>query len=184
MPSNELIMPKLNVKQKNWLLSGHIASGGIWFGTSLCMVLIALSSRQIVSGDELYAINAILKRLDDFVIIPSATLSTITGGLLCWLTIWGFAKHYWVIVKWVATVALIVVGTAWLGPWVNAMTAISASERLQALQNPLYVWDQQVLVIGAIAQTIALLAVISISVLKPWGRRKLNPQSETPAASN
>jgi hypothetical protein len=177
-------MPKLSIKQKNWLLSGHIASGGIWFGTSLCIVLIALSSRQTVNGDELYAVNAVLKLLDDFVIIPSATLSTITGGLLCWLTIWGFTKHYWVIVKWLVTLALIVIGTAWLGPWVNAMTAIAQSERLQALQNPLYLWDQQILMIGAIAQTIALLAIIGISVLKPWGRRKLNPQNETPAINS
>lgn len=171
-------MPKLTIKQKNWLLSGHIASGGIWLGTSLCMVLIALSNHRTVNGDELYAINAILKRLDDFVIIPSATLSTVTGGLLCWLTIWGFTKHYWVMVKWIITVALIVIGTAWLGPWVNAMTAVSASERLQALQNPLYVWDQQVLVVGAIAQTFALLAIISISVLKPWGRRKVTTSAQ------
>lgn len=177
-------MPKLNIKQKNWLLSGHVASGGIWFGTSLCMVLIALSTRQTVNGDELYAINAVLKLLDDFVIIPSATLSTLTGGLLCWVTIWGFTKHYWVIVKWIVTLALIVIGTAWLGPWVNAMTAISQSERLQALQNPLYLWDQRILVIGSIAQTVALLAIIGISVLKPWGRRKLNPQNETPAVNS
>lgn len=171
-------MPKLNVKQKNWLLSGHVASGGIWFGTSLCMVLIALSNRDTTNGDELYAINSVLKLVDDFVIIPSATLSSITGALLCWLTIWGFAKHYWVIVKWIVTVTLIVVGTAWLGPWTNAITAISQTQRLQALQNPLYIWDQETLIIGAIAQTISLLAIIGISVLKPWGRRKLTAQSE------
>lgn len=173
-------MPKLNVKQKNWLLSGHVASGGIWFGTSLCMVLIALSSRNTVNGDELYGINSVLKLLDDFVIIPSATLSSITGALLCWLTIWGFAKHYWVISKWIATVTLIVVGTAWLGPWTNAMTAISATERLQALENPLYVWDRNTLILGAIAQTICLLAIIAVSVLKPWGRRIINPESPAP----
>lgn len=171
-------MPKLDLKQKNWLLSAHIAAGATWFGTSLCMVLIALSNRQTLNGDELYAVNAVLKLLDDFVIIPSATLSTITGGFLCWLTVWGFTKHYWVMVKWFATVALVVVGTAWLGPWVNAMTATSASERLQALQNPLYLWDQKALLVGAIAQTIALLAIISISVLKPWGRRKVSTPAE------
>ncbi len=176
-------VPKLNVKQKNWLLSGHVASAGIWFGTSLCMVLIALSNRNTTNGDELFAINSVLKLLDDFVIIPSATLSSITGGLLCWLTTWGFAKHYWVIVKWIATVTLIVVGTAWLGPWTNAITAISQTQRLQALQNPLYVWDQKTLIIGAIAQTISLLVIIGISVLKPWGRRKSKVQSEISTAN-
>jgi hypothetical protein len=183
MMANEKPMPKLSVKQKNWLLSGHVASGGIWFGTSLCMVLIALSSRNLVNGDELYGINSVLKLLDDFVIIPSATLSSTTGALLCWLTIWGFTKHYWVIAKWIVTVALIVVGTAWLGPWTNAMTAISATERLQALQNPLYIWDRNTLIFGAIAQTISLLAIIAVSVLKPWGRRKIHLQDEMTVAN-
>jgi hypothetical protein len=81
------------------------------------------------------------------------------------------------------TVVLIVVGTAWLGPWTNAMTAISATERLQALQNPLYVWDRNTLIFGAIAQTISLLAIIAVSVLKPWGRRKIHLQDEMTVAN-
>ncbi|MBW4611387.1 MAG: hypothetical protein KME22_30400 [Hassallia sp. WJT32-NPBG1] len=169
-------MKKLNVKQKNWLLSFHVAFGAIWFGTALCMVIIAWSNRNTPNGDELYAINSILKRLDDFVIIPSANLSLFTGGLLCWLTIWGFFKHYWVTVKWVATVTLIVTGTIWLGPWVNAVTAISETDRLQALQNPLYVFDQKGVIIGGIIQTFFVLAIIAISVLKPWGRRNLKKE--------
>jgi hypothetical protein len=136
-------MKKLSVKPKNWLLSVHVASGGIWLGTAFCLVAIAIIKRDTPNGDELYGINSVLKFMDDWVIIPTAMLSLLTGGLLCWLTIWGFTKHYWVIVKWVATVTLITTGTIWLGPWLNAMTAISEAERLQALRNPLYVFDRQ-----------------------------------------
>jgi hypothetical protein len=171
-------MKKLSVKPKNWLLSAHVASGAIWFGTALCMIVIALSNRNTTNGDELYAINSILKRLDDFVIIPSANLSLLTGGLLSWLTIWGFVKHYWVIVKWIATVTLIVFGTFWLGPWTNAITAISDAERAQALQNPLYMFDQKGMIVGAIIQTSCVLGIIGISVLKPWGRRNVKSQSQ------
>ncbi|MER3495155.1 MAG: hypothetical protein C4323_25050 [Mastigocladus sp. ERB_26_2] len=128
------------------------------------------------NGDELYAINSVLKLLDDFVIIPAANLSLLTGGLLCWLTVWGFFKHYWVIVKWIATVTLITFGTLWLGSWTNAMTAISQAQRLQALQNPLYVFDQKAIIVGAIIQTASILAIIAISVLKPWGRRNIQKQ--------
>lgn len=177
-------MKRLSVKQKNWLLSFHVAFGGIWFGTALCMVAIAVvKGGQPGSGDELYAINSILKFLDDFVIIPAANLSLLTGGLLCWLTIWGFFKHYWVIFKWVATVTLIVTGTIWLGPWVNAMTAMSESERLQVLHNPLYVFDQRAMVIGGIIQTTSVLFIIAVSVLKPWGRRIIKSQDEKETVS-
>ncbi|MBD2598596.1 hypothetical protein H6G74_30505 [Nostoc spongiaeforme FACHB-130] len=164
-------MPKLNVKQKNWLLSAHVAFGSIWFGTAVCMIAIALKNSHTTNGDELYAVNAALKLLDDFVIIPTANLSLLTGGLLCWLTIWGFFKHYWVIFKWVATVTLITTGTVWLGPWLNAATSISDVERSQALSNPLYNFDIKGVLIGGAIQTCFILAIIAVSVLKPWGRR-------------
>jgi hypothetical protein len=166
-------MKRLSVKSKNWLLSLHVASGGIWLGTALCLVAVAIVKGNTVDGDELYGINSVLKLLDDWVIIPAATLSLVTGGFLCWLTIWGFAKHYWVIVKWIATVLLIVTGTIWLGPWLNAMTAISQSDRLHALQNPLYLFDRQGVIIGGLVQTACVLAIVAISVVKPWGRRLL-----------
>jgi hypothetical protein len=171
-------MKRLSVKQKNWLLSAHVAFAGIWFGTALCLVVIALVKSKTANGDELYGINSTLKLLDDFVIIPAANLSLLTGGLLCWLTIWGFFKHYWVIVKWIATITLIVVGTIWLGPWLNSMTAISEADRIQALQNPLYSFDLQGVIIGGIIQTACVLGIIAISVLKPWGRRVVKTQEE------
>ncbi len=164
-------MKKLSVKAKNWLLSVHVASSGIWLGTALCLVAIAIIKRDTTNGNELYGINSVLKFMDDWVIIPTAMLSLLTGGFLCWLTIWGFTKHYWVIVKWVATVTLIATGTIWLGPWLNGMTAISQAERLQASSNPLYLFDRQGVIIGGLIQTASLLAIIAISVLKPWGRR-------------
>ncbi|ERT06395.1 hypothetical protein M595_3641 [Lyngbya aestuarii BL J] len=43
---------------------------------------------------------------------------------------------------------------------------------MQALQNPLYMFNDQATIIGGIVQTICLLMIIAISVLKPWGRRK------------
>ena len=177
-------MKKLNVKQKQWLISIHVIFAGIWFGTALCMIVIALMNRNTTNGDELYAINSVMKLLDDFVIIPSANLSLLSGGLLCWLTIWGFFKHYWVITKWFATVTLIVAGTIWLGPWTNAMTAISADERLQALQNPLYVFDRSGVIIGAVIQTSCLLAIVAISFLKPWGKRDTKNQNQSNSVSS
>lgn len=179
-------MKKLDVKAKNWLLSFHVAFGGIWLGTALCIVAIAIIKRNLPDKDALYGINLMLKFMDDWVIIPSAMLSLLTGGLLCWLTIWGFTKHYWVIVKWVATMTLIATGTIWLGPWLNRMAAISQAQRLQALQNPAYLFAQQGVIIGGLLQTTCLLIIVAISVLKPWGRRfaKQSKQIEQTVSSN
>ncbi|MEC4804858.1 MAG: DUF2269 family protein [Jaaginema sp. PMC 1079.18] len=168
---------KLNIKQKNWLVAAHVTFAGIWFGTGLCLVVMVLRNAHNPNGDGLYAVNEMAKFLDDFLIIPTATLSLLTGFFLSWLTNWGFVKHYWVMTKWFLTISLIVFGTFWLGPWINAVTSISEAERLQALANPLYVLDNRALIWGGIVQTFCLAIVIAISILKPWGRRLSNSKS-------
>jgi hypothetical protein len=172
---------KLNVKQKNWLVSLHVSSGAIWLGTGLCLVIMGAKNIHETSGDALYAVNEICKLLDDFVIIPTATISLVSAFFLSWFTNWGFFKHYWVIAKWVLTVLAIVFGTFWIGPWINAMTSISAAERLKALENPLYMFDNQGMLWGGIVINVTLLVIIAISLLKPWGRR-LPATSKTPKA--
>lgn len=169
-------MPKLNVKQKNWLLSGHVVAGALRLGVALAMVLMAIANQGTANGDELYAVNAMVKLLDDFVVIPMAISSALTGTLLCWLTVWGFFKFYWVITKWIATTALIIFGTFWLGPWTNSMTAISASERAKALTNPLFMFDLHGVTVGGGIQVICLLSIIAISIIKPWGRQDLHKE--------
>jgi hypothetical protein len=176
-------MPQLTGKQKNWLVSAHVVFGGAWFGTAIGMVVTAFNHLTATNGDELYAINATLKLLDDFVIIPSAILSLLTGGLLSWLTIWGFVKFYWVIAKWVATVTLIVFGTFWLGPWTNAATEIAKVERLNALTNPLFMFDFKAAAIGGAVQVTCILIIIVISVLKPWGKRNVKKLENPTVAS-
>jgi len=90
-------VPKVNVKQKNWLLSAHVAFAALWTGTVLSMFVLALRNQNSTNADVLHALNSAINLLDDYVVIPSALGSLLTGTLLCWLTVWGFFKHYWVI---------------------------------------------------------------------------------------
>ncbi len=62
----------------------------------------------------------------------------------------------------------------WLGSWTNSMTAISDSERVKALTNPLFIFDTRGVIVGGAIQVICLLAIIAISIIKPWGRRDLH----------
>lgn len=169
-------MAQLTGKAKLWLVSGHVISAAIWFGTALTMVAIALYATHLysspaASGDGLYTLQALLAYLNDYLLMPAATLSILSGTALCAFTLWGFFKHYWVIAKWVGTVTLITAISGWVGPWVYAATAIAETERLQALANPLFRFDQQAALLGGGLEIVALLGLIVISFLKPWGRR-------------
>jgi hypothetical protein len=178
-------MAQLTGKAKLWLVSGHVVIAAVWFGTALTMVAIALYASHLysipsVSGDSLYTLQAILAYLNDYLLMPAATLSILSGTALCALTVWGFFKHYWVIAKWVGTVTIITVVSGWVGPWVYAATAIAETDRLQALENPLFRFDQQAAMIGGGLEILALLGLILISFLKPWGRRPV----KAPASDN
>jgi hypothetical protein len=178
-------MAQLTGKAKLWLVSGHVVIAAVWFGTALTMVAIALYASHLysipsVSGDSLYTLQEILAYLNDYLLMPAATLSILSGTALCALTVWGFFKHYWVIAKWVVTVTIITAISGWVGPWVYAATAIAETDRLQALENPLFRFDQQAAMIGGGLEILALLGLILISFLKPWGRRPVKaPASES-----
>lgn len=93
--------------------------------------------------------------------------------------VYGFFKFYWVIIKWILTVTLMIFGTFWLYPWGNAVTSISQAERLRAFENPLYVFDTKGVLLGCTIQVLFLLIIIGISVLKPWGRRMVKSKERT-----
>lgn len=164
-------MKKLSMKQQAWLNSIHILFASLWVGAAVSMLLV-LFTRNPANGDELHAIDATLKHIDDFVIIPAAIGSLLTGLLISWLTPWGFFRFVWVTIKWVATIAMMIFGTFWLGPWLNGMEALSATERIGALQNETYLYNQSMNAIFGSIQALLLVFLIFISVIKPWKKWK------------
>jgi flagellar biosynthesis protein FliQ len=164
-------MKPLGSTARTWLKSIHAVFAAIWTGAGVCMILLMVGGNP-ATGGELHGINSALKLIDDFVIIPAAIGSLLTGLLISLLTRWGFFKYHWVTVKWVVTVAIILSGTFLLGPWLNGMEAISESERMAALTNPTYRYNQQMLLMIGSLQPVALVFLIILSLFKPWMRKK------------
>lgn len=165
-------MKKLSLKGRAWLKGFHIFFCCAWVGTALSMLLLGFVKGQTPNGDELYAFNASIKLLDDFIIIPAALGSLVTGLLICWLTNWGFFKFKWIVFKLISTIAQILFGTFWLGPWTNGATAISGAERAMALQNHTYAYFREMGNLFGSLQALLLIIVVFISVLKPWGKKQ------------
>ena len=172
-------MPKISIKQKNWLLSAHVGFAALWTGTVLSMFLLSLRNTKAVNADALYALNSAISLLDDYIVIPSAIGSVLTATLLCWTTNYGFTKFYWVLSKWFLTTGLVIFGTFWLFPWGNAAADLSAQTGLQAFTNPVYSFDARGVLVGTLIQALFLAVIIGISVLKPWGRRPSTVKQQT-----
>ena len=165
-------MRKLGRRGRLWLRGFHIFFIGAWIGVGISTTIIPFFTGNASNGSELYAYYASVNVLDDFVIVPCAIGTLITGLLLAWQTAWGFFKHGWVIYSGTATIVAILLGIIWLGPGIDTLVAISKLEGLSALQNPEYVSARN---IGAILSIVWLLLLISaafVSVLKPWTKRK------------
>jgi hypothetical protein len=165
-------MKKLGNKGKAWLKGIHIFFVCLWVGTAVSMMLLNLVRGHIVNGDELWAVNASVKLLDDFIIIPSAIGCLITGILFSWLTHWGFTKFYWIIFKYVIVIATILFGTFFLGPWTNGLEAISEVEHILALKNPIYITYAKMIMYFGSLQALIIIILIFISIFKPWGKAK------------
>ena len=162
---------KAGRRGRKWIVATHIFFAGTWTGAAVCLMLIQFLSRVPGNGSELYAVNSAAKIIDDFVIIPSALGTLITGLLISLLMDWGFFRHAWVGYKWVVTVTAVLFGTFFLGPWLNEMTALSDSLRFEALQNAAYLHNRLMNHVFGTLQASVLVFTVFVSVFRPWGRK-------------
>lgn len=177
--SNKADMRKIGGNGRRWLVGFHLFLAAVWVGTAFAMNLITFINGATTNGDELYAANAAVKLLDDWLIIPAALGCLFTGLLLSLLTHWGFFRFRWVTVKWVMTVAFVLFGTFFLGPWTNEMTAIAGAERADAWRNEIYLYDRRMVMIFGAVQTLLLAVTLFITVFRPWGKKSKPAAGQT-----
>ncbi|MDR0420715.1 MAG: hypothetical protein LBH30_04595 [Prevotellaceae bacterium] len=149
----------------------HIFFAFCWIigGVALCLLSFITFPE---SGDELYMRSRILQIIDDYMIICGALGALITGLIYSIWTNWGFFKHLWVSVKWGMIILQILYGTFVLGPCINDNVIIADRLRDDALTDPVFLYNILVSQTGGTIQLAFLLAVMVISVWKPWKKRK------------
>lgn len=155
----------LSRRQRNWLLALHVVSGGGWLGAAFCMLLISWTNQDLTQH---YAVNLVMERIDKFVMIPVPLVAIATGLLLSWGTLWGFFRWYWVLVKQGTTYALLLLAPFTVHEWIVQMTNLSAA----GVAGPSYGDLQRLHVLASVVIVVTGAAILTISVLKPWGRRK------------
>jgi hypothetical protein len=162
--------PVLGKTGKQWLKSIHLILSVIWLGAAISMNILRYAWVPSAPGD-LYAVDHSIALIDNWVVVPAAWGSLLTGLLESWLTSWGFFKYRWVTVKWIATVAIMIYAPLFIAGWDRGLEAISRAEGLLALQNPAYLQYRLLYTLSGVG-LIAVLAFMSvISTLKPWTRQ-------------
>lgn len=147
----------------------HVLCAMFWVGALTGMW--ALSFWPVESGDEMYMLlNAILL-LDNAVLIPGALILYVTAIIYGKKTNFGFFKYRWITAKWIISLVLTIVGTFYFHPTVMNAIDIVDKGRDAVLNDP------QVLSAVTVArwsawQFAALLAIVVISVFKPWKKKQ------------
>lgn len=164
-------MKKLSVKGQKWLKSIHILCACMWVGAAIILNLMNPFLKAI-DGMQLYGINVSMKFIDDFILIPGANGVLLTGLIYSIFTGWGWFKHRWIIVKWCIALFGVILGTFWLGPWLNALAPFSKVHGLDSLTDLNYLHNKAMNFYWGIFQLSTLIFALFISVLKPWKKKR------------
>ena len=171
-------MPKLSAKGLRWLKGFHLIAVSCWIGGAVALILLYFLKNGVTDGGVLYGINQSIHHVDMVVVvIPGAFGCLITGLVYSAFSNWGFFKHKWLIVKWIVTVAAILFGTFFLGPWETTMMEISGKLGMSSLNDQSYLYNQKMNVIFGGIQCIVLMITVFISIFKPWKKKKSKNQT-------
>lgn len=171
-------MKKLGSKGMKVLKTVHLITIMMWTVGVITMAIIALLNTT--SGDELYMKFKIIRLVDGCLVIPGATAAVLTGVVYGVWTGWGFFKYYWVTVKWIIGVLIVIVGTFVLSPWLDQNLETADTLREGALTNADFLHNSQLILICGCSFSILLLILIVISVFKPWKRKTKGKSSTKP----
>ncbi|WP_415947660.1 DUF2269 domain-containing protein [Streptomyces sp. KLOTTS4A1] len=165
---------KLNRPARRATLVVHVTAAAGWLGLTLGLLALAAAAITTDSAATTEAAVRSMKLFADWLVIPLALLTLLSGLLLSLGTQWGLARHRWVYVKFWLTLATTAASTFALRPGVNHNAEIvSAGGALP---------DATDLIMGPIVSLTAYVFMTVISILKPWGLTRRGRRLRTAAA--
>lgn len=152
---------KLQRRPRRALLVVHVAASACWLGVTLGLLALAVTATSTGAGPAVEASARAMKLFADWLIIPLALLTLLSGLVLSLGTQWGLARHRWVYVKFWLTLATTAASVLVLRPGVNDVVAtLSAGGQVSRPTD---------LLAGPIVSLTSYVFMTAISVLKPWG---------------
>jgi uncharacterized membrane protein len=161
---------KIGRKGRLWLKGFHQLFFIFWIGAALSATVIHYIAGNASDGGQFHGYYMSVNGLD-WVILPSAILTLVTGLLVTWLAGWGF-KRFFVLYSLGVMVVALVLGPIVLAPNTTTLVDLSGTQGLQALQNAEYQQASQALTIAAIIQIVLLVSAAFVCTLKPSLRRR------------
>ncbi|MFF7451445.1 MULTISPECIES: DUF2269 domain-containing protein [unclassified Streptomyces] len=166
---------KLNRPGRRVSLIVHVVSSASWLGLTLGLLALGITATTTGSAVTVEASVRTMKLFADWLLLPLAFLTLLSGLLLSLGTAWGLARHRWVWTKFWLTLATTAATAFALRPGVNAaVTAVAAGRALPDAGDVLF---------GPVVSLSAYVFMTVISVLKPWGPTRRGRRLRATAAA-
>ncbi|WP_434592322.1 DUF2269 domain-containing protein [Streptomyces sp. A5-4] len=137
------------------ILVAHVTASAGWLGLTVGLLALGVTAYTTKSAATTQATYSAMKVFGDWLLVPLALLSLVTGLVLSLGTTWGLSKHRWV----------------WTKFWLTLVTAAATIFALRpsisaaALEG---IPDSSLIAAPTVASA-AYFFMTAISVLKPWG---------------
>ncbi|MFE5815283.1 DUF2269 domain-containing protein [Streptomyces sp. NPDC056479] len=155
---------KLSRPARRAALVVHVVASASWVGLTLGLLALGITAAGTGSAVTVEASVRAMKLFADWLLLPVAFLTLVSGVVLSLGTQWGLARHRWVYVKFWMTLATATATVFALRPGVNsAVAAVAAGGPLPDAGDVLF---------GPIVSLSAYVFMTVISILKPWGLTK------------
>jgi len=154
-----------------WLKLAHVFFTITWLGYLIVLGSLIFFKPEVTSGNVLHYLNSIIYRIDNSLMIVAPIGSLITGIMLSKKMKKGLFTHWWIIVKLVLTVAIILISIIYLAPASTGLFEISGKLGLDALTDETYKSYLTRLSIFNPLNIFLLLFMVYLAYFKPWGKR-------------
>ncbi|MDQ4009957.1 MAG: hypothetical protein M3228_04510 [Actinomycetota bacterium] len=156
---------------RKFVRATHVTVSAGWLGLVVAMLILGISAATTPNSTFVLACYAMMERIGGVVIPFFAVATLLSGIVLSVATPWRLLQHWWIVVKLVLAVAVIVTAVALTGDWLQQAVAQAAgSSRVAEGSNAgMPAW---LVVAGSGVHLLFLWAATTISVDKPWGKIK------------
>ncbi|WP_369194696.1 DUF2269 family protein [Streptomyces djakartensis] len=156
--------PRLSRPARRALLCVHVVASAGWLGLTLGLLALGATAATTGSAATVEASVRAMKLFADWLLLPAAFLTLLSGLVLSLGTKWGLARYRWVYTKFWLTLATITATVFALRPGVDsAVAAVTAGGPLPDAGDVLF---------GPVVSLSAYAFMTVISVLKPWGKTR------------
>lgn len=167
----------ISIKKKHLLVSIHVIAFVSWFGATLCLLLLGFYLKNAENSAQLVYTLKSMQIIDENLLKYPALATLISGILLSIWTQWGLVKYYWVVIKLVLTIVIILLGIFFINDWFSLLVKTAQEFGNNALKNDEFQSTWFSIIVTAIFNIISMTFMTLITYYKPFGKIKKKVKS-------